>query len=109
MEMNERFPALSGPLLLHAIRYVAAGYPFGYHLIYVAIWCDKQATHEELTSCAGKQHLVLYDAGTGTQIGPGRVRGSHAARCLWCLDDLKIIKRPVTATDYSSRAPSNEF
>lgn len=59
MEMNERFPALSGPLLLHAIRYVAAGYPFGYYLIYVAIWCDKRATHEELTSWPASSTLFF--------------------------------------------------
>jgi hypothetical protein len=57
MEMIERFPALGGPYGLDIRRGQrdrrAAAYCIGYHLIYVAIWSDEQATHERAHELAG--------------------------------------------------------
>jgi hypothetical protein len=61
MEMIERFPALNGPYASPRDRR-AADYCIGYHLVYVAIWVDKQATHERAHELAGKHRLGLYEA-----------------------------------------------
>ena len=61
MDMIERFPALNGPYA--ASRYQrSADYCIGYHLIYVAISFDKQATHERAHELAGKHRLGFYEA-----------------------------------------------
>jgi len=60
MEMVERFPALNGPYASPRDRR-AAGY-CGYHLIYIAVWFDKQATYERAHELAGKHRLGLYEA-----------------------------------------------
>jgi len=61
MEMVERFPALSGPYAGSRDRR-AAGYCIGYHVIYVAISSDKQATHERAFELAGKHRLGFFEA-----------------------------------------------
>jgi hypothetical protein len=61
MEMIERFPPLGGPYA--ALRdQRAAGYSIGYHVIYVAISSDKQATHERAYELAGKHRLGFFEA-----------------------------------------------
>jgi hypothetical protein len=61
MEMIERFPALSGPYAGSRDQRTA-DYCIGYHLIYVAISFDKQATHERAYELAGKHRLGFYEA-----------------------------------------------
>jgi len=61
MDMIVRFPALSGPYAGTRDQRSAA-YCIGYHLIYVAISFDKQATHERAHELAGTHHLGLFEA-----------------------------------------------
>jgi hypothetical protein len=61
MEMIERFPALSGPRAASRDERTAS-YCIGYHLIYVAISFDKQATHERAYELAGKHRLGFFEA-----------------------------------------------
>jgi hypothetical protein len=61
MEMIERFPALSGPYAASRDQRTAS-YCIGYHLIYVAISFDKQATHERAHELAGKHRLGFFEA-----------------------------------------------
>jgi hypothetical protein len=60
-DMIERFPALNGPYAASRDQR-RADYCIGYDLIYVAIWFDKQATHERAFELAGKHSLGFFEA-----------------------------------------------
>ena len=60
-DMIERFPALNGPYAVSRDQR-SADYCIGYHVIYVAIWFDKQATHERAFELAGKHTLGFFEA-----------------------------------------------
>jgi hypothetical protein len=61
MDMIERFPALNGPYASPR-KERAADYCIGYHLIYMAIWFDKQLAHEKAHELAGKYRLGFFEA-----------------------------------------------
>jgi hypothetical protein len=61
MDMIERFPALNGPYAGSRDQR-RADYCIGYHVIYVAISSDKQATHERAHELAGKHRLGFFEA-----------------------------------------------
>jgi len=60
-DMIERFPALNGPYAVSRDQR-SADYCIGYHVIYVAIWFDKQATHERAFELAGEHTLGFFEA-----------------------------------------------
>ncbi len=61
LEMIERFPALNGPYASSRDQRTA-DYSIGYHLIYVAMWFDKEAAHRRAHELAGKHGLGLFEA-----------------------------------------------
>jgi hypothetical protein len=80
-EMIERFPALNGPYAASRDQRTV-DYCIGYHLIYVAIWFDKQATHERAHALAAKHHLGFFAASSpdGEIWLPGRHVGDRTCR-----------------------------
>jgi len=73
LEMIERFPALNGPYASSRDQRTA-DYSIGYHLIYVAMWFDKEAAHRRAHELAGKHGLGLFEASSpdGELWLPGR-------------------------------------
>ena len=61
LEMIEHVPALNGPYASSRDQR-SADYSIGAHLIYMAMWFDKEAAHERAHELAGKHRVGLFEA-----------------------------------------------